>query len=162
MCSVLVFTAWRGNHPPYRQMLLCCTAQNAESLRCCRPLPACSFCRRASVKQCENVSKFCNSKCQRLIQNQPAKCFSQLCITWDVGKCSQTTNDVFYYRRLCFSTGQLLYRVSALVFALHTGNTFVMHARGGNRASGSNGAVAGVIWKVMGHILNLISLAYEY
>lgn len=42
-----------------------------------------------------------------------------------------TDYDVFYYR-LGFSTGQLLYRVSALVFALHnTGNKFVMHARRG-------------------------------
>ncbi len=54
MCSVICVSAWRGNHPPLQtEMLLCCTAQNAESLRCCRP--ACSFCRRASVKEWENM-----------------------------------------------------------------------------------------------------------
>ncbi len=42
------------NHPALpTEMLLCCTAQNAESLRCCRP--ACSVCRRASVKEWENM-----------------------------------------------------------------------------------------------------------
>lgn len=110
--------AWESPTSP-TDMLLCCTAQNAESLRCCRP--AAFVAERQSNSAKIFQSFVCIADVKDSFRIGPPNELSRLCIFHNLGRWKVL--GVLMMQGSGFSTGQLLYRVSALVFARHnTGN----------------------------------------